>query len=108
MTDSVLVILCTVPSEDVGVQIARAVLDERLAACVNILPQVRSIYRYRGKLEDERELLLIIKSVRSRYAQLEGRIRELHPYEVCEVVALDAAQGAAPYLAWVREETSGD
>lgn len=99
------VVLSTVPSEAVGETLARALLDEQLAACVNIVPGVRSLYRFRGKLEDDHELLLVIKTTRDRYARLEERIRALHPYEVCEVVAVDVAAGAAPYLAWVLGET---
>lgn len=97
------VIFCTVPSEDVGVTIANALLEEQLVACVNIIPQVRSIYRWQGKIEDERELLLIMKSQRSRYSELEQRVRALHPYEVCELLALDVSDGSAPYLAWLGD-----
>jgi periplasmic divalent cation tolerance protein len=105
MTTNVQVVLCSVPSEEVGAAIARALVEERLAACVNLLPQVRSIYRYEGKLEDDRELLLVIKSAVDRYVALEQRIRALHPYALCEVIALDVAQGSLPYLAWVVDET---
>lgn len=97
------VLFCTVPSEEVGVAIARALLDEQLVACVNIVPQVRSLYRWQGKIEDERELLLIMKSERARYAQLETRVRALHPYEVCELIALDVSAGSPPYLAWIKD-----
>lgn len=105
MTD-LSVVLCTVPSEDVGVAIARAVVEGSLAACVNIVPGVRSIYRYQGKVEDDRELLLVIKTRTDKIAALEVAIRALHPYEVPEVIALDITTGAAPYLAWVREQTA--
>lgn len=99
------VVLSAVPSEAVAETLARALLDEQLAACINIVPGVRSLYRFRGKLEDDRELLLVIKTTQDRYVQLEARIRALHPYEVCEVVALDVAAGASPYLDWVFGET---
>lgn len=101
MSTNVQVVLCTVPSEEVGASIARTLVEERLAGCVNLVPQIRSIYRYEGKLEDERELLLVIKTAVDRYAALEERIRALHPYALCEVIALDVAQGSGPYLAWV-------
>jgi len=99
------VVLCTVPSEEVGVNIARHLLDEQLVACVNIVPGVRSLYRWQGKVEDERELLLVIKTRVALYRELEPRIRELHPYEVCEVLQLGVEAGSAPYLAWIAEQT---
>lgn len=99
------VVLCTVPSQDVGASLARALVEERLVACVNILPGVRSIYRYKGAVEDEQELLLVLKTSAARYPELERRIRELHPYEVCEVIALDVAAGSLPYLDWLTQET---
>lgn len=105
MTTPVRVVLCSVPSEDVGVQIAQTLLSERLVACVNILPGVRSLYRYKGKIEDERELLLVIKTTEDRLSALIKRVPELHPYEVCEVIALDVGAGSQPYLDWVIAET---
>jgi periplasmic divalent cation tolerance protein len=103
--DGYRVVLCTVPSEEVGASLARTLVDERLVACVNIVPGVRSIYRYKGKLEDDRELLLVMKTAADRYAALEQRVRALHPYEVCEVVALDIGAGSQPYLDWLAAET---
>jgi len=105
VTTPVRVVLCSVPSEDVGAQIATTLLDEQLVACVNIVPGVRSLYRYKGKLEDDRELLLVIKTTEDRLAQLIPRVRALHPYEVCEVIALDVSAGSQPYLDWVVTET---
>jgi periplasmic divalent cation tolerance protein len=105
VTTPVRVVLCSVPSEDVGVQIAQTLLSERLVACVNILPGVRSLYRYKGKIEDERELLLVIKTTEDRLSALIKRVPELHPYEVCEVIALDVGAGSQPYLDWVIAET---
>jgi periplasmic divalent cation tolerance protein len=99
------IVLCTVPNEAVASQVAHALLDEHLVACVNVLPDVRSFYRWQGKIEDERELLLVMKTWGDRYAALEARVRELHPYEVCEVLAFDVAQGSAAYLAWLLSET---
>lgn len=105
MSTPVRVVLCTVPSEDVGVQIARQLVDEHLVACVNILPGVRSIYRYQGKVEDDRELLLVMKTSHDRLDALIPRVRELHPYEVCEVLALEVTAGSQPYVDWVLAET---
>lgn len=99
------VVLCTVPSEDVGVRIARQLVDEQLVACVNIVPGVRSIYRYQGKVEDDRELLLVMKTADDRLEALIPRVRELHPYDVCEVLALAVNAGSQPYLDWVLTET---
>jgi periplasmic divalent cation tolerance protein len=99
------VVLCTVPNEQAGVSLARALVEERLVACVNIVPGVRSIYRFKGAVEDEQELLLVLKTSAARYQRLEQRIRELHPYDVCEVLALDVAAGSQPYLDWLSAET---
>jgi periplasmic divalent cation tolerance protein len=99
------VVLCTVPSEEVGVSLARSLVEARLVACVNIVPGLRSIYRFKGVVEDEREQLLVLKTSADRYPLLEQKIRELHPYEVCEVIALDVAAGSQPYLDWLTQET---
>src|SRR5271170_5130774 len=91
--------------EDEAVKIARALVEERLAACVNIVSPVRSIYRWRGAIEDEREYLLIIKSRARHYPGIERRVRELHGYEVPEVLAIPIVQGSKPYLDWLFEST---
>ena len=101
------IVLCTVPSEEVGASIAKTLVEERLVACVNIFPQVRSIYRWQGKIEDDRELLLIMKSERSRYPDLEQRVRALHPYEVCELLVLEVSAGSSPYIAWLSDSVRG-
>ena len=106
MSTHVRIVLCTVPSEEVGLRLAHALLEERLAACVNLLPHVRSIYRYEGKLEDDRELLLVIKTSSERFETLNARLVALHPYDVCEVLAIDVAAGSQAYLDWVLRETS--
>lgn len=106
MTTSALLVLCTVPDDDTATNIARTLLEEQLVACVNVLPAVRSLYRWQGKIMDERELLLLMKTEADRYGALEARVRALHPYEVCEVIALEIDAGSAPYLAWLRSETA--
>ena len=106
MTTEALIVLCTVPDEATGERIARALLDETLVACVNIVPGLRSLYLWQGKLEDERELLLVIKTQRPRYAELERRLQELHPYQVCEVLALGVEEAAPAYLAWLLAESA--
>lgn len=105
MPTETLVVLCTVPNEETGVTLARTLLEEHLVACVNIVPQVRSLYRYQGKVEDERELLLVMKTAADRYDVLEQRVRALHPYEVAEVLAIETTRGAAAYCDWVFQET---
>ena len=80
-------------------------MSERLAACVNVLPGVESIYRWQGKVETSQEVLAVIKTTAERYAELAKRLRELHPYAVPEIVALPAAAVAESYLAWVTANT---
>jgi periplasmic divalent cation tolerance protein len=100
------VTLVTAPDLETAARIARALVEERLAACVNLVPGVRSIYRFEGRIHDESETLLIVKTRAERAAALEARVRALHPYEVPEVLHLAAAGGSAPYLAWVLEESA--
>ncbi len=99
------VAFATAPDETVAARIAHALVDERLAACANLVPGVRSIYRFRGVVEDEREVLLVIKTCADRIDALAERLRALHPHEVPELVVLPVTGGLAPYLAWVRAET---
>ncbi len=99
------VVFCTVPDEDVAGRVARALIEERLAACVNITDPVRSVYWWRGKIEDHREILLVVKTRPALFDRLKARIAEIHPYEVPEVVAMRVEAGAEKYLAWVTAET---
>jgi periplasmic divalent cation tolerance protein len=98
-------VLVTTGSEQQAVSIARALVGERLAACVNIVGPVRSIYRWCDGVEDGREYLLIIKTRAALYAKVERRVRELHTYEVPEVLALSADRGSPPYVKWLLEST---
>ena len=98
-------VLVTAGSEQQALSIARALVGERLAACVNIVGPVRSIYRWRDAVEDDREYLLIIKTRAALYAKVERRVRELHTYEVPEVLALSADRGSPPYVKWLLEST---
>ena len=104
MTDA-LVVLVTTPSPERAAEIARAVVDERLAACGNVVPNLRSIYRWEGKVQDEEEALLVLKTTRARFEALRDRVLALHPYEVPEVLALPVEAGSARYLAWIAGET---
>jgi len=99
-----LIVIMTAPYED-AVKIARALVDERLAACVNIVKEVRSIYRWEGKVEDDTEALMVAKTRAELFDALSGRVRELHPYSVPEVIAAPLASGIKPYLDWIDEVT---
>lgn len=101
-----LVVFSTFPDADTAARIARALVEERLAACVNVVPAVRSIYRWEGKVCDEAETLAVIKTTAERYPALAARITELHPYQVPEVIALPLADGHPPYLAWLAEQVA--
>jgi len=92
-------------SEEEATKIAHALVDERLAACVNIVSPIRSIYRWEGKVRDEREWLLIIKTQRTRFEDLEKKVRSLHSYHVPEIVSLPIIEGHKPYLSWLEEMT---
>jgi periplasmic divalent cation tolerance protein len=100
-----LVVLCTVPDAATGERIAEALVEERLAACVNLVPGLRSFYRWKGKLQREAELLLVIKTRAERLDALMERLKSLHPYEVPEILALPIAAGSEAYLLWIEENT---
>ena len=97
--------LTNCPDEEAANAIALAVVEARLAACVNILPRVQSIYRWQGRIESATEIPLLIKSTAASYPALEQAIRTLHPYEIPEIVALPITAGLPAYLNWVAEET---
>ena len=99
------VVLTTAPDAETGALIARALVEERLAACVNVIPGVRSIYRWGGEIQDDPEVLLIVKTRAERCEALAARIQDLHPYDVAEVLVLPALGGSTPYLAWISAET---
>ena len=96
----------TAPDAETAARIARALVEERLAACVNLVPAVRSIYRWQGVVEDQTEVLLVIKTSAERVGPLAERLRALHPYEVPELLALPVAAGLGPYLDWVAAEAT--
>lgn len=103
MATDVLVVMCTLPPGEAAAGIARAVVEERLAACVNILPGMRSIYAWEGELQDNAEQLAILKTTVDRFEDLRTRLLQLHPYSVPEIVALSVVDGHLPYLGWVRD-----
>ena len=98
------VVLVACPDEPTATSIARALVEEGLAACVNVSGEVRSIYRWRGSVEEAQERLLVIKARADRLDALAARIVALHPYEVPELLALPVARGLGPYLEWLRAE----
>lgn len=100
------VALATAPDVETAARIAHALVGERLAACANLVPQVRSIYRCQDRVEDETEVLLVIKTRADRVPALADRLRALHPYDVPELVVLPVVGGLAGYLEWIRTETT--
>jgi periplasmic divalent cation tolerance protein len=102
-----LIVLVTVPSRAEGETLAKDLVGKRLAACVNIVGPIRSIYRWEGAICRDEEQLLLIKTTEAVYAKLEARVRGRHSYQTPEVIALPITAGSAPYLAWVRAETRG-
>jgi periplasmic divalent cation tolerance protein len=105
--DKYLAVFVTAASQDDAVRIARAVVEERLAACGNVIGGVRSIYRWKGGIEDEAEVMLVLKTRHALFEALRQRVVELHGYEVPEVIALPIEAGHSPYLDWIRENTTG-
>lgn len=101
----VLLVLTNCPDAMVADRIARALVENRLAACVNQLPPVNSTFRWQGAIESATEVTLLIKCTRDRYPAVEEAIRQLHPYQVPEIIAVPIAVGFGPYLRWVDEET---
>ena len=102
MSEPLHVVLVTAPDAEVGARIGRALVEEGLAACVNLVPGVRSIYRFEGAVHDDAEVLLILKTRAALSSALAARVRALHPYQLPEVLALPVAGGSEPYLEWLR------
>lgn len=100
------IVLTTASSEEEARKIARHLIERRLAACVNIVPQVVSIYRWQGKLEESREWLLIVKTTAAALGQVRGAIAELHSYELPECICLTIEDGSHAYLQWIAESVS--
>ena len=105
---SVLVVLTNLPNHDAAEKMARFLVESQLAACVNVLSPCRSIYRWKGSVEEADEVPLLIKTTEARYSDLEAAIREQHPYEIPEIIALSVVNGLPDYLAWLVAETEAD
>jgi len=100
------VVLVTAASADGATQIGRALVDERLAACANVVGPIRSIYRWQGAVEEGSEHLILVKARATDVDRIAARVRELHAYEVPEIIALPIRGGSPAYLAWLAESTS--
>ncbi|UCV03665.1 divalent-cation tolerance protein CutA [Dechloromonas denitrificans] len=100
-----LLVITNCPDEETANAIALALVEAKLAACVNILPRVQSLYRWQGVVESATEIPLFIKTSAERYAALETAIRELHPHAIPEIIALPVSHGLPAYLNWVAAET---
>jgi len=100
-----IVVLVTCGSEEEALKIANVLVEEHLAACVNLISPIRSIYRWEGKIWDEKECLLIIKTQKQRFEELEKKVKSLHSYSVPEIISFPIVEGASSYLSWINENT---
>lgn len=105
MQDGPILVLCTAPDPDVAATLARGLVEAKLAACVNVVPGLRSFYVWKGDVHDEPEVQLLIKTRRARFAALSEWLADNHPYEVPEIIALPIEAGAKSYLGWLEEQT---
>lgn len=105
MQDGPILVLCTAPDADVGATLARGIVEAKLAACVNVVPGLRSFYAWRGEVHDEPEVQLLVKTRLARFEALRDWLKEHHPYEVPEIVALPIEAGSKEYLSWLEEQT---
>ncbi len=105
LTDEIVVFI-TAPSESLAVTIARSLVEARLAACANIIKDIRSIYTWQGKVEDDTETLMIVKTRQELFDKLKSKVKELHSYDLPEIIALPIIAGSDGYLKWLRESTS--
>ncbi|MGD0885392.1 MAG: divalent-cation tolerance protein CutA [Thermodesulfovibrionales bacterium] len=103
--EETIVVFITASNEDEAARIARALVEERLAGCVNIIKGIRSIYSWMGKVQDEAEVLMIVKTRESLFDALSTRVKELHSYAVPEIIALPVIKGSTDYLTWLKEVT---
>lgn len=103
---AVLLVFSTLPDAAAAGALARTLVEARLAACVSLLPPCNSVYRWQGRLEEAREVPILIKTTAARYAELEAAIRAEHPYELPEIVAVPVQRGLPAYLEWVAAETA--
>jgi periplasmic divalent cation tolerance protein len=100
-----IVVFVTTPSEEEATRMSRSLVEARLVACANVLPRVRSIFRWEGKVTEEQESLIVLKTRSSLMKPLEKAIKKMHSYSVPEIIAIPIAQGSAEYLSWIRDVT---
>lgn len=105
--ETIRIVLCTFPSAEAARQIGTLLVEKQLAACVNLVPAVESIYRWQGKVETAAETLAIFKTTAAAYPDFERELASLHPYEVPEIVAIEPVAVAKTYARWVLDETKG-
>lgn len=106
MASDTLMALCTCPDEAVARDLATALVEARLAACVNVLPGIGSVYRWQGEVESATEVLLIMKTTTACWDRLVAAVTAQHPYELPELIAVPVSNGLTPYLNWIRESTA--
>ncbi|MFL6595474.1 MAG: divalent-cation tolerance protein CutA [Chthoniobacterales bacterium] len=106
MPDETFLAFSTFPDAETARRIARELVNGKLVACANILPQAKSIYRWQGKLEQSTEVLVLFKLRQARYSEFEAKLKELHPYDVPEIVAVPIATGSRDYLDWIAQSCS--
>lgn len=99
-----IVVFCTCADEDQALRMASPLIRDRLAACVNILPAVRSVYRWKEEIETAQEILLLIKTTQERFPAVRDRIAQLHSYETPEIIALPIIEGSEKYLSWLQQQ----
>ncbi|GBE06879.1 MAG TPA: divalent-cation tolerance protein CutA [Nitrospirae bacterium] len=100
-----IIVYITAPNDEEAAKIAKALVEARLAACVNIVKNIRSIYRWQGKIEDDPEVLMIVKTRTGLFEALAAKVRKLHSYEVPEIIALPVVKGSEAYLNWLKDAT---
>jgi periplasmic divalent cation tolerance protein len=106
MSQDLLLVLCTCPGNSVAAEIATALIEQGLAACVNRVPGVKSWYRWEGHMKQDDEVLLLVKTSRDRFDEMQSAIRRLHPYELPEIIGVSITAGSEAYLQWVTESTA--
>ena len=104
--DTTLLVLTNLPDRDAAIKLASELVARRLAACVNVLSGCTSVYRWKGAVEQANEVPVLMKTRAARYSEIESAIRELHPYELPEIIAVPVERGLSEYLEWVAEETA--
>lgn len=105
MTTAYIMVICNCPDHQVAEQLAETLVGERLAACINIMPEMKSVYRWQSQVENDLEVQIQIKTTAALYDKLQQRIEVLHPYEVPEIIATPILRGSPNYMQWITENT---